>query len=976
MDHRKTAVAWATLAVAALGVAARAAPPAGYTLAWADEFNAGTLDTSLWHYRTDTRFWSTQLPANVTVGGGYLRLNLKKETSGSSSYTGAGVISKPTFRYGYYETSMQTPPGAGWHTSFWMMRYGAGGGTGTTVAYQELDALENDSIKPTSYSVNVHRWQPTHATFGTKTIASPDLSAGFHTIGCEFMPNVVRYFLDGAVVQTVDATQFPHGDLNVWLTSIAAPLGGTPAVDDTLLPAVALYDYARYYAPTVSTAPVAYRWLGASGTAWSGTAGWDAATGRGVSGTTANAILTVASGTGGSLVHDRSLGTTRYYNVYGSGLLVGAAGTDGSLTITGGTFSTLNASAADQVADESGASGTITVAGGAFIGNIFGTTLAPPTSGTARLIVTAGTATLTTLTLGGTAGTPGSAAVELAGGTLVANRIRAGSAGGTSQLTFDGGQLSAGAASTTFLEGLDSVRIRSRGATIDTRGASVTVAQPLLADPASPGGGLTKSGSGTLTLDGTNNYAGGTTIRGGTLAIAADNRLGAAGGDIALDGGGLKTLASFTMSSSRSISVGAAGGTLENAGSGNLVVAGGVTGAGAALTVRTSSAVNGAAFLDGAVDLGRLLLSGSTTGVGLRQSATVVSAITAAPGQTLHLNGLNGSGTATATYRGFDVVLAGGTFRNRFGGNTFSRTLSLAADGTLENRVGNGNSFSLVGGTVALGTSTLTVRSGTSSAEWVAIGSRLTGGTGSGVVVAGGGRLRLSGSNPGFDGRVMIEQGELRIESAAAVDAGVTIVFGGGTSATKALTLDGVDVVVGRLELSGAERIDLGTGALTVASGLSPERLVAALVAGRGDGSWRGATGILSSAVASDLAAGRPRVLGWVATGDGAMRVAYAAPGDTNIDQVIDVLDVANVLAGGAFDTGLPASWLQGDFNYDGLVDIIDLADFLGGGLFDAGPYAAGATPGMGVIAVPEPAFHCVWPLLLAMAARYWRRPF
>lgn len=974
MNHRTAFVAWAALAVTVLGVAARAAPPAGYTLAWADEFNAATLDTSLWHYRTDTRFWSTQLPANVTVGGGYLRLNLKKETVGSSSYTGAGVISKPTFRYGYYETSMQTPPGAGWHTSFWMMRYGAGGGTGTTAANLELDALENDSIKPTSYSVNVHRWQPTHAAFSTKTIASPDLSAGFHTIGCEFMPNVVRYYFNGAVVQTVDATLFPHSDLNVWLTSIAAPLGGTPAVDDTRLPAVALYDYARYYAPTVSTAPVSYRWVGASGTAWSGTAGWDAATGRGVSGTTANAILTVASGTGGSLVYDRSLGTTRYYNVYGSGLLVGAAGTAGSLTIAGGTFSTLNASAADQVADESGASGTITVAGGAFIGNIFGTTLAPPTGGTARLIVTAGTATLTTLTLGGTAGTAGSAAVELAGGTLVANRIRAGAAGGTSQLTFDGGQLSSGAASTTFLQGLDAVRIRSRGATIDTRGGSVTVAQPLLADPASPGGGLTKSGSGTLTLDGTNTYAGGTTIRGGTLAIAADNRLGAAGGDITLDGGGLKTLAHFTMPSTRSVAVGPGGGTLENAGGGNLVVAGGVAGTGATLTVRTSSAVNGAAFLDGTVDLGRIVLSGSTTGVGLRQSATVASAITAASGQTLHLNGLNGTGTATATYRGFDVVLAGGTFRNRFGGNTFGRTLSLTADGTLENRVGNGNSFSLVGGTVALGSSTLTVRSGTSAAEWVAIGSRLTGGTGSGLVVAGGGRLRLSGSNPGFDGRVTIEQGELRIESAAAVDAGVAIMFGGGTSATKALTLDGVDVVVGRLDLSGSERIDLGTGALTVASGLSPERLVAALVAGRGGGSWGGATGILSSAVASDLAAGRPRALGWVATGDGAIRVAPAAPGDTNLDQVVDVLDVANVLGGGAFDTGLPASWLQGDVNYDGLVDIIDLADFLGGGLFDAGPYAAGATPAMEVVAVPEPAFRCVWPLLLAVAARRWRR--
>jgi autotransporter-associated beta strand protein len=739
------------------------------------------------------------------------------------------------------------------------------------------------------------------------------------------------------------------------------------------LPAVALYDYARYYAPTVSTAASPFRWIGGSGTAWSGTAGWDATTGRAISGTTANAMLTVAGGTGGSLVYDRSLGTTRYYNVYGSGLVVGGTGADGSMTITGGTFSTLNASAVDVVAGDSGASGLVNVAGGVFVGNIFGTTLAPRAGATARLTITGGTATLSTLTLGGTAATAGSSAVELAGGMLVANGIEAGPAGGTSTVAFNGGTLRSAGTSTTFLEGLSDVRIRGGGATIDTSGGSVTVNQPLLADPASPGGGLTKTGSGTLTLGGTNTYAGGTTIRGGTLAIAADNRLGAAAGDITLNGGGLLTLASFTLQSGRSVNLGPAGGAVENAGTGNLVVAGSVTGSGAALTVRTTSAVNGAAFLDGAVDLGSLVLTGSATGVGLRQSATVASAIGVAPGQTLHLNGLNGSGTATATYRGFDVLLTGGTFRNRYGGNTFTRTLTLAADSTLENRVGNGNSLTLSGGTVALGSSTLTVRSGTSVAEWVAIGARLTGGTGSGLVVAGGGRLSLSGSNPGFDGRVVIEQGELRLESPAAVDAGVAVVFGG-TATAKFLTLAAVDVVVGRLDLSGTERIDLGTGSLTVSAGLSPERLVAALVAGRGDGSWRGATGILSSAVASDLAAGRSRAIGWLVSGTGAVTMSYAAPGDTTIDGTVDILDVANVLAGAAFDTGRPASWGQGDFNYDGVVDIIDLADFLGGGLFDAGPYAIGGTPVAGVVAVPEPTIFAVWPLLLALAVSRRRR--
>jgi hypothetical protein len=217
-------------------------------------------------------------------------------------------------------------------------------------------------------------------------------------------------------------------------------------------------------------------------------------------------------------------------------------------------------------------------------------------------------------------------------------------------------------------------------------------------------------------------------------------------------------------------------------------------------------------------------------------------------------------------------------------------------------------------------------------------------------VVAGGGCLRLSGSNSGFDGRVVIEHGELRLESAAAIDAGAAIVFGG-TSAAKGLTLAAVDVVVGRLGLSGDERIDLGTNSLTVAAGVSPERLVAALIDGRGDGSWRGATGIVSSSVVSDLAAGRPRAIGWLVTDNGGIRCTAAAPGDTNLDGLVDILDASNLVAGGAYDSGRPSDWNQGDFGYDGRVDILDIAEFTGTGLFDAGGYRESP-----VAAVPEPA--------------------
>ena len=223
-------------------------PPPGYKLVWSDEVNGGKLDTSKWDFRTDSRMWSKQKAENVSVRDGRLILAVKKEDAAGMHYTGAGVISKRAFRYGYYEARFKVPPGAGWHTSFWMMQHNGMGGTGPAAAAQELDVCENDSVKLTNYGVNVHKHNPKpHVAIGHKTVPTPDLSASFHLFGCEFTPEKVKYFFDGELVQTVDVSKFKHGDQNVWLTTIASNLGGTRAVDDTKLPSVAEFDYVRVY---------------------------------------------------------------------------------------------------------------------------------------------------------------------------------------------------------------------------------------------------------------------------------------------------------------------------------------------------------------------------------------------------------------------------------------------------------------------------------------------------------------------------------------------------------------------------------------------------------------------------------------------------------------------------------------------------------------------------------------------------------
>jgi hypothetical protein len=129
-----------------------------------------------------------------------------------------------------------------------------------------------------------------------------------------------------------------------------------------------------------------------------------------------------------------------------------------------------------------------------------------------------------------------------------------------------------------------------------------------------------------------------------------------------------------------------------------------------------------------------------------------------------------------------------------------------------------------------------------------------------------------------------------------------------------------------------------------------------------GDGSWNGTSGITSSVAA---ASGGDRTVGWLDNGDGSVTFAFAAAGDTNLDWQVDILDAANFLSGGKFDSGSPASWNEGDFTYDGVVDILDAASFLSTGLFDAGPYNAAPGTAGSVAAVPEPS---TWALLAAAA--------
>jgi len=207
-----------------------------------------------------------------------------------------------------------------------------------------------------------------------------------------------------------------------------------------------------------------------------------------------------------------------------------------------------------------------------------------------------------------------------------------------------------------------------------------------------------------------------------------------------------------------------------------------------------------------------------------------------------------------------------------------------------------------------------------------------------------------------FRGAAATMQGELRLT----MNAERFATSGWEVAAGTTFTL-GPDVPATVHSLANQGLVDLGTGQLTVATGLTAAVLVRQIAAGFNGGLWDGTSGITSSAAAATPY----RAVGWIDNGDGSITIGFAAEGDTNLDGRVDLGDLQNILASGRYGTGHAAVWADGDFNLDGVVDLSDLQDILASGLYGRGGYAAAnvrSLTGLGVpreaslvVAVPEP---------------------
>lgn len=209
-------------------------------------------------------------------------------------------------------------------------------------------------------------------------------------------------------------------------------------------------------------------------------------------------------------------------------IVAASAGSVGSLTVGdgGGAFVS---NGWFYAASSLGAQATVTVNGGELGCRLPGKNIVVNANGARGEITVNGglvNATDSLVWSTGTATNAAYGAVTLNGGILRAQRLYASATAGTNLLFLNGGKVEAVNSRTDFMYNLTAARVQAGGAAFSVpAGVAVTAAQALTEDPASIGGGLTKSGAGRITFAGANTFTGDIDVLAGDLFFSHTNGL-------------------------------------------------------------------------------------------------------------------------------------------------------------------------------------------------------------------------------------------------------------------------------------------------------------------------------------------------------------------------------------------------------------------------------------------------------------------
>ncbi len=249
--------------------------PAGWRLAWQDNFDGGSLDTSKWTARPLTyvdfdKACITDTPDNVFVSGGNLTIRARRQQltcwgGGTRQYTTAylDTIGKANFTYGRFETRAKSPNGAanstGLWPAFWLRRTRTATGGDPNDGNGELDVMElpgGSQYYRASTAAIFHNYgpPPTKNDFRYTLPGTSYPGDGFHVYAAEWEPGLIRFYVDGVLIWTRTPQTTPWFDdvfngnaqYHLRLTFHVGGWLGDPTASTTM-PADFIVDYVRVY---------------------------------------------------------------------------------------------------------------------------------------------------------------------------------------------------------------------------------------------------------------------------------------------------------------------------------------------------------------------------------------------------------------------------------------------------------------------------------------------------------------------------------------------------------------------------------------------------------------------------------------------------------------------------------------------------------------------------------------------------------
>ena len=278
-ESRPTTAPLAVAALLLVALAGCADQPPSWKLAWEDQFDgpAGAPpDPLYWDYDVGGGGWGnaqlefdTARPENVALDGhGFLAITARRESYQGRSYTSARIVTRGKFEQalGRWEARIRLPAGQGIWPAFWLL--GANYPEVGWPACGEIDVMEmrgqmpaivNGSLHATGYSGGeaitdqyVCEVSPTCATPPCTPLCPFD--ADFHVYAVEIEPARIRFFVDGAMYQSVRQDRLAAGAAWPYQAPFFAILnvavgGNYVGAPDgtTVFPQTMLVDYVRYY---------------------------------------------------------------------------------------------------------------------------------------------------------------------------------------------------------------------------------------------------------------------------------------------------------------------------------------------------------------------------------------------------------------------------------------------------------------------------------------------------------------------------------------------------------------------------------------------------------------------------------------------------------------------------------------------------------------------------------------------------------